>query len=762
MNILDKDKLLELEDLCIQEQPPAAMAACPLRVECKTVCEAVAQGQYDVARSVYSKTVPLPHVLSCLCDMPCASSCVRKDFGGAINLRGLEWAAMQFGKQTPRRRLPMRKSGKVAVVGAGPFGLTAALELARKGFSVSIYEKAESAGGSLLCANIPEGTLEEDLKLLEAEDITFYFDKTIDGIDSISDKADLKLSFTPHSSHSHTISEASESSALADRYDAIVLAVGKPLPGSDHVTMITPIDGVFSGGDFPSLIEALAAGKRVSNTVNRFVKNVSMTAERGSEMNRATKLYVETKDLESVLPIDSDILDREMAQQEASRCVRCECMECAKACAFIAHYKRYPKLYLREVYNNLSIAMGNRTSNTLINSCALCDQCGAVCPYGLNLGEAIQSVRDIMVKTNKMPKSAFEFAVDDMLQANNESSFFVRHQPGMNDSRYLFFPGCQLGASAPDIVEKTYNHLCDSLDGGVAFMHGCCGIMAKWAGREELFNETKAMLKKEWESLGSPTVIVACPTCRKSLDDVFKEVEDVWTVLLETGIPDVKRDLPVTIHDACGARDCEGTQQAVRELLSQLGCQVTEPKFTKDKTPCCGYGGLVQFSHSNIASELTEFCLRDIDETNLTYCMGCRDRFAKAGARSIHLLELIFGTRTGDERAPGYSLRQDNRALLKRSMLRDLWNEEQEEVERLILTYDEDLGALLEKRLILEEDVRAVIEEAEATGRFIEEMKSHLRIAHKQIGNVTYWVYYAPEGEGWRVRRAYSHRMEIR
>jgi len=64
--------------------------------------------------------------------------------------------------------------------------------------------------------------------------------------------------------------------------------------------------------------------------------------------------------------------------------------------------------------------------------------------------------------------------------------------------------------------------------------------------------------------------------------------------------------------------------------------------------------------------------------------------------------------------------------------------------------------------LILEDDVRGVIEEAEAQRRYIEEVKSGLRIAHKQIGNVTYWVYYEPDGEAWRVKRAYSHRMEIR
>ncbi|NLB27639.1 MAG: hypothetical protein GX819_01635, partial [Clostridiaceae bacterium] len=45
---------------------------------------------------------------------------------------------------------------------------------------------------------------------------------------------------------------------------------------------------------------------------------------------------------------------------------------------------------------------------------------------------------------------------------------------------------------------------------------------------------------------------------------------------------------------------------------------------------------------------------------------------------------------------------------------------------------------------------------------YIEEKKTGLRVAHKQIGKVTYWVYFTPQGDGWLVKRAYSHRMEIR
>lgn len=733
MNIANKDQLLELEELCIQEQPPAAMAACPLRVDCRSLCMAIKDGNFDVARSIYTKSVPLPHSLSYLCSMPCASACLRKDLGGAINMRALEWAAMQFGKDIPRRMLPTRKGGKAAIIGSGPFGLTAAIELAKKGFSITVFERKTKTGGSLRQGKLPEEVLEQDLNLFTTKDVVFRCGEAIENPD-----------------------------LLLEQFDAVLLATGEALVTSDPVTMVTCREGIFSAGNFISLVEAMAAGKRAANTIDRFVKGVSLTAGRETEMDRDTSLFVETSYYDSLEPQAGAFPTKSSAIDEASRCIDCQCMECAKACPFIAHFKRYPKLYLRSIYNNLSMTLANRTANTMINACALCSQCEVICPNGLDLGQAIQSAREIMVESNKMPASAFEFAVDDMLRANSDHSFFFRHQAGSQKSRYLFFPGCQLGASAPAVVEKTYQHLCRTLDGGVAFMQGCCGIMAKWAGQEAIFDETKAMLKQAWEKLGSPTVITSCPTCRKTLTELFNDdIVDVWSLLLETGLPKPQRQLPVTIHDACGARYMEETRVDVRKLLGQLGCQVNEPYYSGDRTPCCGYGGLVQFSNTEIALEMTEFCIADIDETRLTYCMGCRDRFSKAGARSIHLLELIFGEADDTRDAPSYSLRQDNRERLKYNMLTNIWHEKQKDVIKMKLTYDKNLAELLEKRLILEDSIRQVIEEALETGCYIKEAKSGLHIAHKKIGNVTYWVYFAPEDDGWRVRRAYSHRMEI-
>lgn len=733
MNILDQAFLRELEAKCIQEQPPAAMAGCPLHVDCRALCAAVSAEDFSAARGIYAASVPFPGILSLLCKMPCADHCVRKDLGGTIDLRALEQAAMAYGAAKPRRPMPLRKSGSAAVIGAGLCGLTAALELGKKGYAVTVFEKTASAGGGLLQSGLPQEALDEALEALKVYPITFRFGVQID-----------------------------DPGSLLPDYGAVLLTGGEPA-NSDPLTLETSLPGLFAAGGFDSAVFSMAAGRSAAVSMDRFVKKVSLTAGREGEGSFETGLYVETART-APEPPEPEPETRQGAVTEALRCMDCKCLECARGCAFISHFKRYPRKYVREVYNNLSIAMGNRTSNTLINSCALCGQCAAICPNGLDLGEVMREARALMVRTNKMPVSAFDFALGDMGHANGEAAFLLRNQPGFETGKYLFFPGCQLGASNPEVVKSAYRHLTEALPGGVGLMLACCGVMARWAGQEERFQEVRTQLLNGWEALGRPKIITACPTCRKTLGSDFGEPTDLWTLLLDVGLPPGTRiGGSYTIHDACGARDEKASRDHVRELLGRMDCQVAEPEFSGETSPCCGYGGLVQFSNAGVAEEMTRLCTRDVDQTRLTYCMNCRDRFTRAGARAVHILELIYGPERAEDRpAPGYSLRQDNREELKREMLSEFWKETQEGPQRLALVYDPELAELLEKRLILEEEIRQVITRALENGSFLRDAASGVMIANKRIGSVTFWVYFRPEDGAWRVLRAYSHRMEIK
>lgn len=152
----------------------------------------------------------------------------------------------------------------------------------------------------------------------------------------------------------------------------------------------------------------------------------------------------------------------------------------------------------------------------------------------------------------------------------------------------------------------------------------------------------------------------------------------------------------------------------------------------------------------------------------VTYCAVCRDFFAARGKRTLHLLDLIYGSdpaADAERPAPGFSQRHENRARLKRKLLKEVWGEEmdgtQASYEAIPLRMTGEVQARLEERLILVEDIQRVIEHAERTGRKLLNPETGRFLAYFKPTAVTYWVEYSPEGDAFTVHNAYSHRMEI-
>lgn len=746
---LSQKKLRELESLCTREQPPAAMSACPLHVNCRDICTAIAASDFSAAREIYEKAAIFPEILSRLCEEPCQKACLRSSLGGAVLMGALERAVMEYGTLRPKRSFLPAQKGRTAVIGSGPAGLAAALELGKKGFAVDIYEKNPRPGGSLLEeSRLPDEILQKELDRLYAFRITL-----------------------------HT-GEAASPEILRQTYDSVILAWGlcSPAIHADSDTFSTQWEGVFAAGDClrdtpGTLPESLALGRRVAISADRYMKKVSLNAGREGEAPFATSLYVNTEKYASKPPVTfpeypENPPSREAAREEAARCLECTCTECTDACAFMRHYKSYPKKFLREFYNNLSIAMGTRHANRIINSCSLCGQCANVCPHGLNLGEAAREARMIMVSQNKMPASSFEFALNDLAFSNSDSFYLARPDPDNPHPAWVYFPGCQLPASAPLTAAKSYLDMRDRLEGGVGLMLGCCGVMAQWAGQEELYQETQTQLLSSWKNLGCPTVITACPTCLTQLQTLDSDIRcrGIWEVLADIGLPPgfIAEPRSLHIHDACGARNQPAIQEQIRLLASQAGCTLTEGRYTRETTGCCGYGGLAQFSNPDLADEMSQQCTEDLSAPLLTYCINCRDRFLRQGAEAFHILELIYPSCKEEHRWPSYSLRRKNRMLFRQELLAKLWGEETKGEKSMNLMYDQETARLLEQRMILESDISAVVWASEKEKSRILNKESGMYIAHRRIGNVTFWVWYQPRDDGFFVSRVYAHRMEIK
>jgi hypothetical protein len=347
----------------------------------------------------------------------------------------------------------------------------------------------------------------------------------------------------------------------------------------------------------------------------------------------------------------------------------------------------------------------------------------------------------------------------------------ARNRPGAGTSDYVLFPGCQLSGSSPHQVEQIYGYLTDKLDGrDVGMLLGCCGAPANWAGREDLYDATVSEWRRQLEAMGNPTVVLPCSSCHQSFKTSMPDVEIVslWEVLDEHGPPDgVTADgRPLAVHDPCTTRHESHIHDSVRSIIGKLGFQVEELARNREQTTCCSYGGHMWLANRDLSKKVLK---RRIDESAtdfVTYCAMCRDFFAAEGKRTVHVLDLIFGEDLEERttrRSPGYSQRHENRAHLKRHLLKEIWGEDMDDqapFESIELIVADDVAALLEDRLILTDDVRRVIEHAERTGRRLRNPQGRLLAYHRPT-SVTYWVEYLPEGEAFRVFNAYSHRMEI-
>ena len=736
--LFSKEELEAREHLCVHEQPAYCNAACPLKLDTKAMVAALADGDFTKALALYEKITPFPHILSSGCEAPCQGKCKLCSLGEGVSIRELEKATLTYGERAKKRGLLRKKSKKAAVFGGDLFSLFLAGELARKMYPVTLYcSQADERQLIAACApELPDETLEAaaaDLK-----------------------KADIKFEWNASPAALYA-GEAMKYDLLCASYDVAQqlfpgLAVDKAVMVCRERNLIT--------GKTEGVLGAAFGAKKAALSADRLAQNLDPANTRGEEGAVETRLYTNT---EGVAPSKQiSITDKGSAIAEAKRCIQCHCDECVKGCAFLQHYKKFPRILTREIYNNVSIIMGDHMMNKPINACSLCGQCSVLCPNGYDMADICHRARVNMVYTGKMSLAVHEFALMDMV-FSNEEAFLCRPQPGYGKCKYVFFPGCQATAIAPATVRAAYLDLCSRLEGGVALMLGCCGAVSDWAGRYELHAQTVAFLDGKLNELGNPRVIAGCPTCKKQLSkNESVEVLGIWEVLEDIGLPErAKRaGKPVAIHDACGARGDHETQDSIRRIARSLGCAVAETGYSGDQSPCCGYGGLTQYTNREVAKEMTDKCLERSDLPYLSYCMACRDRFAREGRESMHLLELVYGTSA--DQCPDISEKRYNRLSLRNTLLREVWNEDVEEVELgFTIEYTPEAIEMMDDRMILKTDVIRVLQNLKETGEAILDEETGLYITRSRLGNVTFWVKFTQTESGYLVHRAYSHRMTI-
>lgn len=203
--------------------------ACPAGVDVPRYIRAVRDGRYDEALAVLREKLPLPTVCADACFAPCEDACAYRQFGDPIAIRALKRTAVDCGGTGWKNKRAMtQKSGrKVAVVGAGPAGLTAAYYLANVGHTVTLYDAFPKPGGMLRYGipkyRLPEDRLDRDIAEILELGVVFQAETVVGRDLSLKD--------------------------LRETHDAVFLASGAngsariPLQGADK-------QGVYWGWDF--------------------------------------------------------------------------------------------------------------------------------------------------------------------------------------------------------------------------------------------------------------------------------------------------------------------------------------------------------------------------------------------------------------------------------------------------------------------------------------------------------------------------------
>jgi NADPH-dependent glutamate synthase beta subunit-like oxidoreductase/ferredoxin len=385
---------------------------CPLRLNIPAMLRQVQSGKLDEAIGTIRQALPLPAVLGRLCHHPCEQGCRRGTWDDPAAIRDLEkfvsdWEVAHTNppihqSTTPPlhhstaplshrsfAHLPPCKplSGKsIAIIGAGPAGLTAAYDLARYGHAVTVVDRRQRAGGSLRAVpekDLPSSALDAEIALLERMGIVFKL-----GVELGQGGTEISNPLLSAASEPSNAQKASESAAsvggspspggegrgegerlipsdllpsrhqvtlegLSRGFDAILLAVGAlatgegaqlgvPLAGAavkaDPNTCQTPVPHVFAVGaavkPVKQLVRAMSEGRAGAECVHRFLSGQPVRRPEkpfSSIMGRLEpgelRDFLRTAGMDgSVTPCDRCAgFNRQEAATEASRCMHCDC-----------------------------------------------------------------------------------------------------------------------------------------------------------------------------------------------------------------------------------------------------------------------------------------------------------------------------------------------------------------------------------------------------------------------------------------------------
>ncbi|MCL2141072.1 MAG: FAD-dependent oxidoreductase [Dehalococcoidia bacterium] len=164
--------------------------ACPIHQDIPGYIELIRNHRYDEALKVIKRANCLPGVTGRTCVAFCEKNCVRADYDSALSVRALKRVPSDLGKQKPQASAIEPKTDKVAIVGAGPAGLSAAQHLAKLGYVVEVFDDQPIPGGMTFAGipayRLPRSVLQNDADAIAALGVRFHPNSRVSQLEDLN------------------------------------------------------------------------------------------------------------------------------------------------------------------------------------------------------------------------------------------------------------------------------------------------------------------------------------------------------------------------------------------------------------------------------------------------------------------------------------------------------------------------------------------------------------------------------------------------
>ena len=626
------------------------------------------------------------------------------------------FSAAEFLKEAAMTQNVSESGKTILVVGGGDVAMDCArtaLRLAdtEKVYSVCLEDSYDTMASS---AHEIKGALEEGIKFNHAQAIQKIHTDEKGRVSGVTLKKCLSM-FDADGRFAPTYDEEDVRDL---KVDTIVFAIGQGVEGEfareileqrpnstfacDKYTLqSTQEEKIFIAGDASGesviAIQALATGRRAAQSVMRFLRRENLTE--GRELKDTwtyeTKLQMpvdwdtitdQRTDMQEIDPkvrirsFDEVALGytKEEAEKEADRCRQCECKLCMKECIMLNDYTECPKSlfrkYLEDGYEEID--------RMIAYSCNECSQCTLKCPNEFDLKGVFRALKEAYAEENQglVPLEILKDS-DRTQEKECGDEYCTRVDGGVQKkteeqqkkkTKYVFVPGCTVSAYSPEGVENVVKHLKDCLgDENVGALLQCCGKVTRFIGENEKFEERNKKAIDILDDMGAEVIITVCPSCYKVFKETAKNQRVIayWDLMKNLiGIPETAKeigkgsDVVFNIHDSCVTRDEISHHESVRWILDEMGYDWTEIERNGKNTRCCGVGGMVCSSNTELYERVYTRRANDFNQNHIvTYCGSCRGTMQTAGKDAVHILDLLFGHKyTKDQmKKRGYQTEQE-------------------------------------------------------------------------------------------------------